>query len=196
VSGTLSGTLPGTVSGDVRPVIAPRVTAMPFTLRRKAARVLLFEPAGRLLMIRAVDPVASHTGHWWEIPGGGIDPGESSDDAARRELREEVGITDAEIGPCVFTQHVRFTFAGMRFDQTERIHVAWCDTTSEHWDPQGLESLEVLAFQGQAWWTVADVATTTERLLPPALQTVLPDLVAGPLPASPIDITNTAHHAW
>jgi len=176
--------------------MTPRVGVMPFTLRRQAARVLLFEPSGRLLMLRAVDPVASHRGHWWEIPGGGIDPGESSQDAARRELREEAGITDAEIGPCVFTQHARFTFAGMRFDQFERIHIAWCDTASASWNPQGLESLEVMAFQGQAWWTADEVSTTTERLLPPGLRLALPELTAGPLPAAPIDITVPTDDTW
>jgi 8-oxo-dGTP pyrophosphatase MutT (NUDIX family) len=169
---------------------------MAFTLRRQAARVILFGPDGRVLMLRASDPVARHRGHWWEIPGGGIDPGETSTDAARRELREEAGVTDAEIGPCVFTQHARFTFAGMRFDQHERIHVAWTSTASDRWDPHGLESLEAMAFHGQAWWTVDDVATTTERLLPPGLRAALPSLVTDPLPAVPVDITVDADHGW
>lgn len=162
---------------------------MAFTLRRQAARVVLFEPGGRLLLLRGSDPTARHEGHWWEIPGGGIDPGERSEDAALRELREEAGVTDAEIGPCVFTQHARFTFAGIRFDQFERIHVAWCDTPVDRWEPHGLEALEALAFSGHAWWGVDDVLTTAERLLPPGLRRGLPHLDGGRLPATPIDIT-------
>jgi 8-oxo-dGTP pyrophosphatase MutT (NUDIX family) len=162
---------------------------MPYTLRRQAARVIVFEPAGRFLVLRAADPVVRDGGHWWEIPGGGIDPGESSEDAARRELREEAGITDAEIGPCVFTQHARFTFAGLHFDQHERIHLAWCDAPTDVWDPHGLESLEALAFQGQAWWSIDDLTGTAERVLPARLRQALPDLLARPLPTTPIDIT-------
>ena len=162
---------------------------MPFTLRRQAARVVLFEPGGQLLLLRGSDPAAPHQGHWWEIPGGGIDPGERSEDAARRELREEAGITEVEIGPCVFTQHARFTFAGIRFDQFERIHVAWCDTPTDTWNPHGLEMLEALAFSGQAWWDIANVLTTSERLLPPGLRHGLPHLEGGRLPPTPIDIT-------
>jgi 8-oxo-dGTP pyrophosphatase MutT (NUDIX family) len=162
---------------------------VPFTLRRQAARVVLFAPGEQLLMLRGSDPGAPAQGHWWEIPGGGIDPGESSVDAARRELREEAGVVEVEIGPCVFTQHARFTFAGIRFDQFEHIHIAWCDAVTEQWTPHGLEALEAVAFSGQRWWHISELLTTTERLLPPGLRTGLPHLADGRVPANPIDIT-------
>ena len=80
-----------------------------------------------MLLLQARDPADAGKGHWWEIPGGGMDPGETSAEAARRELFEETGIVEAEIGPCVWTQHARFRFAGWKFDQHEHVHVAWTD---------------------------------------------------------------------
>jgi len=63
-----------------------------YTLRRQAARVVLLDPAGSVLLLQANDPADAQKPAWWEIPGGGIDHGESSAEAARRELWEETGL--------------------------------------------------------------------------------------------------------
>ena len=161
----------------------------PFTLRRKAARVVLLDSAGQVLLISARDPADASKPPWWEIPGGGIDPHESSADAARRELHEETGIVDAEIGPCVWTQHSVFSFGGFDFDQHERIHVAWCDRVDMATvRPAGLEALEALAFGEPKWWGLDELLTSEERVLPHRLREFLPDLVAGHLPDEPHDI--------
>ena len=55
---------------------------------RPVARVLLTGPDATLLLLHAEDPVGGK--QWWVTPGGGPEPGESFEDAARRELREEV----------------------------------------------------------------------------------------------------------
>ncbi len=163
----------------------------PFTLRRQAARVVLLDTNSRVLLISARDPADPSKPQWWEIPGGGIDPHESSVDAARRELHEETGITDAEMGPCVWTQHAQFSFGGYDFDQHERIHVAWCDPIEiERVRPARLEALEAMAFGAPRWWALDEVLETQERMLPHRLREFLPDLVAGVLPEQPHDITH------
>ena len=162
---------------------------MSFTLRRRAARVVLLDDDGRVLLLEAHDPARPHGGTWWEIPGGGIDPHESSADAARRELREEAGVHEADIGPCVWVQRARFSFGGWRFDQWEEIHVAWCTDPPATWQPAGLEALEAVAFQQHRWWELDELLTSDARVLPARLRHHLPDLVAGRMPAEPIDIT-------
>jgi 8-oxo-dGTP pyrophosphatase MutT (NUDIX family) len=162
-------------------------------LRRSVARVVLLDRSGDVLLIEGRDPADAAKGSWWEIPGGGLDPGESTADAARRELFEETGIRDAEIGPCIWTQRARFTFGGWRFDQVEHVHVAW----SERHDPAsvrpgGLEALEALAFGERRWWAVQDLLACTDRVLPVRLREFLPDVSGGSLPATPIDITHDA----
>lgn len=51
-----------------------------------SAGVLAFDPQGRLLLHRRADD-----GHW-DMPGGCLEPGESLEETARRETREETGV--------------------------------------------------------------------------------------------------------
>ena len=109
-------------------------------LKRAAARVVLLDCQGRIFLVNAEDPIDPYKPAWWEIPGGGIDFGEDSATAAGRELYEETGIEDVEMGPVIWTQHVQFTFGGWNFDSHDRIHVAWCD--GGDYRPRHLEALE------------------------------------------------------
>jgi 8-oxo-dGTP pyrophosphatase MutT (NUDIX family) len=162
-----------------------------WVLRRTAARVVLLDPSGHVLLLEGRDPADAGKGTWWEIPGGGIDPGETTEAAARRELFEETGITDAEIGPCVWTQHARFTFAGWKFDQHEHVHVAWSDRVDlGSIRPGGLEAFEAMAFTGPRWWELEELLAAPDQVLPRRLREFLPDLVAGRLPHAPLDITH------
>jgi 8-oxo-dGTP pyrophosphatase MutT (NUDIX family) len=160
-----------------------------FTLRRKAARVVLLNADSHVFLMQASDPIDPYKPSWWEIPGGGMNSNESSADGARRELYEETGITEVEIGPCIWRQHAVFDFAGYHFDQDEYIHVAWCVEGGDHsYRPAALEALEAAAFEGAQWWHPDELLGSTENVLPTRLREFLPPILAGDLPATPIDI--------
>lgn len=171
------------------------------SMKRQAARVLVFNPDQQLLLINGVDPVQRSAPPWWEIPGGGIDPGEASIDAVRRELWEEAGIADATIGPCLWTQEVNYTFAGIKFHQQEFIHIAHFD--GDQGAPGGLEALEQLAFGEQRWWNLDELRASPQRTIPYRLIEYLATAqewlnATPPTPSSPFDMTPTADHiaAW
>lgn len=173
-----------------------------WTLRRRAARVVVLDPGLRVLLLRASDPARRERGSWWELPGGGIDGSEPAASAAARELYEETGIRDAVMGPCVWLQHASYTYAGLQFEQDEQIFVASAPASSGDqaeidYRPPGLEALEAAAFSGARWWTMAELAglaASGERVIPPWLGAQLPALVDGrtdgvvPWPAQPIDM--------
>ncbi len=77
---------PGTSQEDGRIVYAwPTMTDRAPTVRR-AARVLLLDGANRVLLVEF-----SYRGRrWWCAPGGGLEDGESHEDAARREVAEDL----------------------------------------------------------------------------------------------------------
>ena len=133
--------------------------------KRQAARVVVTDPASRIFLQHGSDPVDPTKGTWWELPGGGIDSGESSEEAVRRELWEECGFTDVTVGEILWRQHVEFRFAGIDFDQHEVIHRATVPV-AEEWSPQALEALEVLAFRGARWWEPVAIVMSRERFIP------------------------------
>jgi len=58
---------------------------------------------GRLLLCRR--PSHKRHGQLWEFPGGKLLPGEELADAAKRELREELGVRVIGVGRLLFEQH-------------------------------------------------------------------------------------------
>ncbi len=63
---------------------------------RPAAGVVLFNAKGQVWLGRRA---GTQTQHVWQFPQGGIDPGETSEHAAIRELHEETGIAVQNIAP-------------------------------------------------------------------------------------------------
>lgn len=63
-------------------------------MQHRAVFVAVLHPDGRLLVHRRSDAKDVWPG-WWDLAVGGVvGSGEAYDDAARRELAEEIGITD------------------------------------------------------------------------------------------------------
>ena len=60
---------------------------------RPCVGIMLFNREGRVFVARRIDMVSEA----WQMPQGGIDPGEDPAEAAFRELGEEVGTRAAEI---------------------------------------------------------------------------------------------------
>ena len=161
---------------------------MVWGFRRPAARVVLLDRNRQIFLVKGSDPMRPEKGTWWEIPGGGIERGESSADAAARELYEECGFKNVVVGPCIWTQYVEFDFAMYHFKSDERIHLAEIEESAE-WDPKGLEALEAAAFEEGRWWALEDLLASEEQTLPERLREFLPQIINGDLPESPIDIS-------
>src|SRR5918995_6608591 len=67
-------------------------------LYRPNVGIALFNRAGRVLTARRLrddGPEIVLPGHEWQMPQGGVDPGQDLVSAARRELWEEANVTSA-----------------------------------------------------------------------------------------------------
>jgi TDG/mug DNA glycosylase family protein len=81
--------------------LAGRASGLPM---RQGVRALVVDPDGRVLLLR----YGNAHDQWWITPGGGIDPGESDEQALRREMREELGIEEFELGELVYERARHF----------------------------------------------------------------------------------------
>lgn len=149
-------------------------------VRRVAARVVLLDPDGASLLIRSHDPDVVDGPTWWHVPGGGLDPGETPQQAAIREIYEETGLRLADVGPCVGTRTTFFTFLGAAYRQEESFYVVRLPERIEI-DDTSWEEVERRATLGWRWWTVDELRVTTETVYPRGL----PDLISGWLTAGP-----------
>ena len=75
---------------------APRVDGLPRKLIEVAVGVLI-QPDGRFLLTSR--PAGKVYEGYWEFPGGKLEAGESVEQALRRELREEIGISIGAVHP-------------------------------------------------------------------------------------------------
>ncbi len=143
---------------------------------REAARVLIFDEHRRLLLFEARGDGA----RWWVAPGGGLEPGESFEQAALREAEEETGFS-IELGPCVWTRCHRFMFDGKPHDQYERFFVA------RSFEARGQAAKLDSYIVGSRWWSHAEIAASTDDFAPRRLAALLGDILDERYPAQPID---------
>jgi 8-oxo-dGTP pyrophosphatase MutT (NUDIX family) len=147
---------------------------------RNAARVVLVAD-GRVLLQHGFDPGRSEAGTWWITPGGGVNEGESVEEAAVREVLEETGLhlSPAQLGPVMATRVAYFDFDGRRFRQSESFFAVHVETfTPEH---HGWDEVEQRALLDHRWWSVAELRATDETVYPSELADVVQAVIDGTL---------------
>jgi 8-oxo-dGTP pyrophosphatase MutT (NUDIX family) len=158
---------------------------MPEPRIRSAARALVVTPDHHVLLVRFEFPAGTR----WALPGGGLDEGEDHRTALARELREEVGLTDARIGPHVWTREHRVAFINGLWDgQREHIHLV---EVPERFDPVPTMTWKELNAEYLfeiRWWHRDEILSSGAVFAPADLPRHLTDLLDRAIPTEPIDV--------
>jgi 8-oxo-dGTP pyrophosphatase MutT (NUDIX family) len=146
-------------------------------VERRAARVLLVDGSGRVLLMHCCDPAAPAE-RWWNTTGGGIDDGESAAEAGAREVHEETGlrVEASALGPVVHRRTTHFSFGGQDYRQAEEYFAVRTEAFESV--PTAFSALETAAVLGTRWWSREELRSTTERVYPEELPDLL-DRVLG-----------------
>jgi TDG/mug DNA glycosylase family protein len=148
---------------------------------RPAVRALVLDRSDRTLLVLFRDETGQS---WWAMPGGGVDTGESPEQTIRRELAEEAGLVEFELGPEIWTRQPVYAWYGRIYHQRERIHLVRVD---EH-EPRPRVDLAAEHVHEVRWWTLAELESTSEQLVPRSLPQLLRALLEHGPPAGPIDV--------
>ncbi|ADP84798.1 NUDIX hydrolase [Pseudofrankia inefficax] len=155
---------------------------------RVAGRVVLLDPSDAFLLIRAHDPFLADSPTWWHVPGGGLDPGESPQQGAIREISEEVGIRLTDVGPVAATRVSRFQFAGRHYVQQESFFVVRLPERVDV-DAAAWTDLERKSTLDWRWWTVDEVRATAETVYPRRLASLVSGWLAHGTDEGPVDLS-------
>ena len=133
---------------------------------RRAARVILLDRDGRVLLMRYDD--GPPNGRHWSTPGGGLNAGEAYRAAAARELAEETGWSDVPLLGEVQRRSFAMEYGGRLVRQHERLYLARIDQACRK--IRGVEAMHAAdGIAAWRWWTLAELDSTAEVVWPPGL---------------------------
>ena len=149
---------------------------------RPSARILLLDQFECVLLFKFVHSSGALAGRsYWATPGGAVEEGETFEQAALRELKEETGLSQhqmtGEVGRRSFELQLvdgEIVWADERFFAVRADRGAISD---KGWS---INEREVMA--DHHWWSVEELQQTSDIIFPEALLDLLKEVGVSQIP--------------
>jgi 8-oxo-dGTP pyrophosphatase MutT (NUDIX family) len=151
-------------------------------IERDSVRAIILTPENEILLLRIRLPDDTER-FWWITPGGGLEPGETVEDGLKRELQEELDLTEYVFGPLVWRREHTFNWSGKRIRQSERYFIVHAD----RFEPRMSDPEEVKVLDRFRWWPVAELPHSRECLTPLLLADIVARYLAEGAPQGPLE---------
>lgn len=141
--------------------------------RRLSARFLILNEVGQVLLFRFVHKRGPLAGQdFWATPGGGVEEGESLEQAAVRELAEETGLRRDDLGTEIVRREVVLQLPdGEHAISDERYFVVRVADDILSWESWTDFEREVMV--EHRWWSQQDLQQTEATVWPENLAEML-----------------------
>ena len=131
------------------------------------------------------DPADPHFDPFWILIGGLVDPGEEYARTAVREAREETGLVIGDVR-WIWTRERVMQWRERKVLHRERFFLGRTATTAI--DTSGLDEREKSWTLDHRWWSLDEIAPSSERFEPGDLASRLRTLLHDGPPAEPINL--------
>ncbi len=150
-------------------------------------RVLLLSPRRRILLIKYRNTGPTGVPRpCWMTAGGGLEDGETIEQAALREIAEETGMIDVRLGPVVWYGEDSHRSGDWNALYKEHFIVAFAPT--ETVDDGGWTEHERQQVVETRWWTIDSLRQSTERIYPFGLADLLEPIMDGIYPTEIVSL--------
>jgi 8-oxo-dGTP pyrophosphatase MutT (NUDIX family) len=161
--------------------VSPQTTA----IVRHAARVVLIDPQDRLLLFQCRSGIYGGE-PFWITPGGGLLEGETHEQAALRELYEEVGLAGVDLQGAIWKRVHVFPWDDRVVEQHE--HFFLCRAPHALITRQYNEPEEINDLLDHRWWTIDAIVSSREQFAPGRLGHFAGRLFSEGLPVEILDV--------